>query len=90
MEGAVKCLPVGLYEACLKVGRKPKAGDVKMVYPTKISGAGMVWFSYIFCLATYGPTTFCLGSFDLVLGEGLVSLGVLFGGEMTKLIIDGG
>lgn len=30
-------LPDGLYEACLKTGRVPAAGDVKMMYYTKVS-----------------------------------------------------
>lgn len=30
-------LPEGLYEACLKTGRTPTSGDVKMVYYTKVA-----------------------------------------------------
>lgn len=29
-------LPEGLYEACLKTGRTPTAGEVKMIYSTKV------------------------------------------------------
>lgn len=29
-------LPDGLYEACLKTGRTPTAGEVKMMYYTKV------------------------------------------------------
>lgn len=30
------CLPEGLYEACLKTGRTPNVGEVKMIYSTKV------------------------------------------------------
>lgn len=30
-------LPEGLYEACLKTGRTPTSGEVKMVYYTKVN-----------------------------------------------------
>lgn len=32
---AEKALPEGLYEACLKTGRTPTAGEVKLIYYTK-------------------------------------------------------
>ncbi|CAM9695723.1 unnamed protein product [Ectocarpus sp. 6 AP-2014] len=32
------CLPEGLFEACLKTGRTPTVGEVKMVYYTKAGG----------------------------------------------------
>lgn len=35
-EEADAALPEGLYEACLKTGRTPTAGEVKMIYCTKV------------------------------------------------------
>jgi len=32
-------LPEGLYEACLATGRTPTAGEVKMIYYTKVRGS---------------------------------------------------
>lgn len=33
---AEKALPEGLYESCLKTGRTPTAGEVKLIYYTKV------------------------------------------------------
>lgn len=33
---ANEALPEGLYEACLKTGRTPTAGEVKLIYYTKV------------------------------------------------------
>lgn len=42
-------LPQGLYEACLATGRTPTAGEVKMMYYTKVRG-----FCWCLCLCSVG------------------------------------
>lgn len=41
-------LPEGLYEACLATGRTPTAGEVKMIYYTKVRGC--CWWRSVVCV----------------------------------------
>ena len=50
-EEADAALPEGLQEACLKTGRTPASGDVKMIYYTKVQYLVRLAFLLTTCLS---------------------------------------